>query len=362
MTSKFALGTIAIAASTAFSVALLVGMPETQAASFRTISRIYAYGDSYSDSGASLDISSQSVQANVPDSFVLPNEPALNLYDDQGRWTNGLTSVEVLSQQLDVEFTNYAVGGAKSGNGNFFGWLDSFQNTGVFGQVEQFRIDLAGQAADTEGLYYIFASANDFFEYLSTPDSSGTIDELAAQTVNNIAQSVSDLSALGARQFLVVNSSDLAALPGAPEFEITAESEQFTSEVNALLPAELEKLSQELESVEIALYDHVAISDRIRKSPENYGLKNITDPCQPVFPVEPVCASPNEYYFWDENHPTSRVYQIVGEDMAAFVATQQSKPVPERSTVFSLLMFATGAAFALWVRHIQTISTVKDAA
>lgn len=39
MTSKLALGTLAIAASTAFSVVLLVGMPETQAASFSTISR-----------------------------------------------------------------------------------------------------------------------------------------------------------------------------------------------------------------------------------------------------------------------------------------------------------------------------------
>lgn len=341
MTRRFAFSALAIAAGAIFSVGLLVDMPKTQAASFGTISHIYAYGDSYADSGSSLNISTQAVEANVPGSSILPNDLALGLYDAQGRWTNGLTSVEVLSKQLGVELTNYAVGGAKSGNGNFFGWLDSFQNTGVSGQIEQFRASAAGQPADTAGLYYIFASANDFFEYLSEPDSSDTIDELAAQTVNNIAQSVSNLSALGARQFLVINSSDLAALPGAPEFDITAESERFTSRVNALLPAELERLSQALDDTEIALYDHVAISDHIRENPEDYGLTNITDPCQPVFPIEPVCATPDEYYFWDENHPTRRVHQIIGEDMAAFVSTQQSKSVPEHSTALGALMLAS---------------------
>lgn len=137
-------------------------------------------------------------------------------------------------------------------------------------------------------------SANDFFEYLNEPDSSGTIDEVAEQAVDNITQSVSDLSALGARQFLVINSSDLAALPGAMEFGITEQSEQFTNSVNALLPVKLESLSHVLDDTEIALYDHVAISDRIRKSPQDYGLTNITEPCQPVFPIEAACNNPTE--------------------------------------------------------------------
>ena len=36
--------------------------------------------------------------------------------------------------------------------------------------------------------------------------------------------------------------------------------------------------------LEIALYDHVAISDEIRANPQDYGLSNLDDPCQPVFP------------------------------------------------------------------------------
>ncbi|MGB3654211.1 MAG: hypothetical protein WBA41_23795, partial [Rivularia sp. (in: cyanobacteria)] len=103
---------------------------QAHAASFGSISQIYAYGDSYSDNGASFEISTQAVNAGVPDSFILPAEPALELYDSEGRWTNGSTAVEVLSDQLGVGLTDYAVGGAKSGDGNYYSWLDSFQNTG----------------------------------------------------------------------------------------------------------------------------------------------------------------------------------------------------------------------------------------
>ena len=353
MIMKLSPSALALTASAAFSVGLLVGTLEVQAASFGSISRIYAYGDSYSDSGASLDISTRAVNADVPGSSILPNEPALGLYDAQGRWTNGPTSVEVLSKQLEVGLVSYAVGGAKSGGGNFFGWLDSFQDTGVFGQVEQFSTEIAAQSADAEGLYYIFVSANDFFEYLTESDSSNTIDELAAQTVDNIARSVSTLSALGRRQFLVVNSSDLAALPGASEFNITEQSEQFTSSMNALLPVELERLPQALDDTEIALYDHVAVSDRIRKNPQNYGLTNITEPCQPVFPIEPACSNPDEYYFWDENHPTRCVHQIISEDMAAFVSTRQPKSVPEPSIALGAIVSACVLYLLSWCRHFK---------
>ncbi|WP_019509141.1 SGNH/GDSL hydrolase family protein [Pleurocapsa sp. PCC 7319] len=282
-----------------------------------SISQIYAFGDSYSDDGLSLEISTAAVEAGVPDSFILPADPELGLYDESGRWTNGLTAVEVLSENLGVDLTDYAVGGAKSGDGNYYSWLDSFQNTGAFGQVDRFTAELAGQPADSDALYFIFASANDLFEYTDF-GLPGTVEELAEQTVENIVESVSDLAELGAEKFLVVNSSDLGILPGVIEFGQVEEATLFTEEVNNLLPQELETLESEL-AIDIELYDHVAISDEIRSNPENYGLTNVDAPCQPVFPVEPPCDNPDEYYFWDEYHPTRRVHEIIGEDMADFV-------------------------------------------
>ena len=285
-----------------------------------SVSQIFAFGDSYSDDGLSFEISTDAVNAGVPDSFILPADPELGLYDESGRWTNGLTAVEVLSENLGVDLTSYAIGGAKSGNGNYYSWLDSFQNTGVSGQVDQFESDLGGQLADPDALYFIFASANDFFEY-SDFGLPGTVEELAVQTVDNIEQEISDLSALGAEQFFVVNSSDLDILPGIIEFEQVEDAALFTDEVNNLLPQKLPTLEEEL-GIEIVLYDHTAISDEIRDNPQDFGLTNVDDPAQPVFPVEPPVENPDEYYFWDEYHPTRRVHEIIGEDMANFVNSE----------------------------------------
>lgn len=291
-----------------------------------SISQIYAFGDSYSDDGLSLEISTDAVEAGVPDSFILPADPELGLYDPQGRWTNGETAVEVLAENLGVDLTNYAVGGAKSGDGNYYSWLDSLQNTGVFGQIDQFNAELEGQPADPDALYFIFASANDFFEYADF-GLPGTVAELATQTVENIVDSVTDLSELGAEKFLVVNSSDLDILPGVIEFGQAEEAALFVDEVNNLLPQELASLDEEL-NVNIALYDHVAISDEIRFLPEEYGLTNVDDPYQPVFPVEsPPDDNPDEYYFWDEYHPTRRAHEIIGEDMASFTDSEFNSDV-----------------------------------
>ena len=282
-----------------------------------SISQVYAFGDSYSDDGLSLEISTDAVEAGIPESFILPADPELGLYDPEGRWTNGETAVEVLSENLGVDLTNYAVGGAKSGDGNYYSWLDSFQNTGVSGQIEQFNIDLGGQPADPDALYFIFASANDFFEYADF-GLSGTVEELAVQTVENIKDGISALAESGAEKFLVVNSSDLGILPGTIEFEQAEDAALFTEEVNNLLPQELPALEQEL-GIDIVLYDHETISDEIRDNSEEYGLTNIDDPAQPVFPVEPPVENPDEYYFWDEYHPTARTHEIIGEDMVDFV-------------------------------------------
>ena len=334
MLDRLGIQKIAIA-TTVFSLSTITIATKTNAASFDSVSQIYAFGDSYSDEGLSLEISTAAVDAGVPGSFILPADPTSGLYDSKGRWTNGETAVEVLAQNLGVDLTNYAVGGVKSGNGNYYGWLDSFQDTGVFGQIEQFNSELGGNSADSNALYFIFASANDLFEYTDF-GLSGTVEELASQTVDNIGESVTRLSALGAEQFFIVNSSDLDILPGVIEFGQTAEAALFTDEVNRLLPEELNTLTQDL-GVDIALYDHVAISDEIRANPAIYGLTNIDDACQPVFPVEPQCSAPDEHYFWDEYHPTRRTHQIIGEDMARVVVANQTESVPEPASIVVLL-------------------------
>ncbi|MEO0756122.1 MAG: SGNH/GDSL hydrolase family protein [Cyanobacteria bacterium J06648_16] len=329
--------------------ASLTTAPVAHAASFGEIFQIYAFGDSYSENGNALEISTQAIEAGVPGSVFLPADPAFGLYDEDGRWTNGLTAVEVLAKNLQANITNYAVGGAKSGSGNFNSWLDPFQDTGFFGQIAQFEIEAV--PADPDALYFVFISANDPFEFV-TFGLPGSVEDLAAKTAENIEQGISELAALGAKQFLVVNSSDLDILPGVIQFGQVAEAQLFTDTFNDLLPNQLALLDQQL-NIEIALYDHIAISDVIRANPEAYGLDNIVDPCQPVFPVEPTCNNPDEYYFWDEYHPTARVHDIIGNDMTTFVK-QQTESVPEPSAVGALMLL--GGVRILSGRRSQRIN------
>ncbi|MEA5538475.1 SGNH/GDSL hydrolase family protein [Limnoraphis robusta Tam1] len=313
---------------------LCVGVHNADAISFNSISHIYAFGDSYSDNGAARQITTAAVNSGVPGAFIFPR---LDVYDSDGRWTNnpGLTSVEVLAKQENLQLTNYAVGGAKSGNGNLSTWLDQYQNTGLFGQIEQYKTEV-NRVADSQGLYFIFISTNDLLERFFN-NQTGSVEALAAAAINNIVSGVSELAVVGAQQFFVVNSTDLAALPLFEEY--SEEATKFRDVINKSLPGQLDTLNKQL-GVEVALYDHVAISNKIRSSPEAYGLTNINDACQLVYSADelkPGCSTPNNYYYFDEIHPSRRVHQIIGEDMASFLETQKTTTVPEPSTVVALI-------------------------
>ena len=334
MLNNTLLKTFAIAAVSSATF-MCVGIHHAYAASFGSISRIYAFGDSYSDNGASLQISTAAVKSGVPGAFILP--PFLQVYDSDGRWTNnpGLTSVEVLAKQEDLQLTNYAVGGAKSGNGNLSSWLDQYQDTGLFGQIKQFKTEV-NRVADSQGLYFIFISTVDLLEKYFN-NQTGSVDALAATAVDNIASGVSELAVLGAQQFFVVNSTDLAALP---LFENNSEeAAKFRDVINESLPGQLDTLNKQL-GIEIALYDHIAASQKIRSTPAVYGLTNINDACELLYSPTgfgPGCSAPDSYYYYDEIHPTRRVHQIIGEDMANFLKTQKTTTVPEPSTVAALI-------------------------
>nr|WP_320012281.1 SGNH/GDSL hydrolase family protein [uncultured Desulfobulbus sp.] len=287
------------------------------------ITQIFAFGDSYSDNGASFRLAQKLVQQKVQDATILPGD----LYW-KNRWTNGPTAVEILAKYLQVQLTDYAVGGAKSGKGNYYHWMDPHEDTGVFGQIETFRAELKDSPADPDALYFIFISANDYFEHVdySLP---GTTSERADTAIANICIAVAKLARLGAQHFMIVNSTDLAKLPAVRAPGQTELAEKFQSRFNTEMPAEARSLQTHLD-INIILFDHLALSNKIWSDPQKYGFSNLTTPCQPVYPeVKPVCTSPDRYYFWDEWHPTRRVHQIAGEAMAEALSTYDSNLVPD---------------------------------
>lgn len=118
---------------------------------------LYAFGDSYSDNGAGERFTKTLATQKVKDAQELPG----SLYW-KGRWSNGPTAVENLAHALKTPLTDYAVGGAKSGNGNYYAWMQPARDTGVSGQIADYLKSVKAHKADPNALYFIFISANDF--------------------------------------------------------------------------------------------------------------------------------------------------------------------------------------------------------
>ncbi|AJO77070.1 SGNH/GDSL hydrolase family protein [Pseudomonas sp. MRSN 12121] len=270
---------------------------------------LYAFGDSYSDNGASDRLTRDMLSRQFKDAQPLPGE----LYW-QGRWSNGPTAVEVLAQNLRLPLTDHAVGGAKSGRNNYYAWMTAYRDTGVSGQIDDYLANAKGRA-DPRALYFIFISANDFFEHADFGHQE-PIDDLAASSIEHIQDAVSRLAGAGARHFLVVGSTDLSHAPAVVAGGQREQALRYQQRLQRQLPTLLAPLSQQL-AVRLTYFDHIAFSDRLRGQAAEHGLTQLDQPCQPTYPeVKPACAQPDGYFYWDEWHPTRKVHALAGAAMA----------------------------------------------
>jgi phospholipase/lecithinase/hemolysin len=140
---------------------------------------VYAFGDSLSDNG--------NVYAMT--GGAIPPFPYYN-----GRFSNGPVMVEYLAQRLGVGLHDYAYGGATTGTTNLF----SPSLPGLSQEIAQFGTG----SLDPNGLYTVWAGANDF----STSTSIST-------STSNIVNAVDTLEQNGARHILVINMPDLGLTP-----------------------------------------------------------------------------------------------------------------------------------------------------
>lgn len=278
----------------------------------QTFSQVFAFGDSYSDNGEAKRISTAIVEApNAPSNAYI--KPSDELYWNN-RYSNGYTAVEVLAQMMEVPLTNYATGGARSGQENYSAWMDFLGTTGVLGQIDTFEASLNGGQADPDALYFIFGSANDYF-YFMDYGLEGDIKDVADEAVENTKLAVAKLAKLGAKKILVVNSSDLTLVPYEVVNNRTDSAEAFVKRFNKKLPKAMKKAKKEL-GISIRVFDVTKVSKKIVKKPHKYGIEYISKECQSTYPeVKPVNENPDSYYFWDEWHFSRAVHGFIGEAM-----------------------------------------------
>lgn len=298
------------------SVALfLVCLPALAAPAH--LDRVYAFGDSYTDDGAGYGATRAMVAQGVPQANAKPGR----LYWQQ-RWSNGPVTVEVMAKALGLPLADYAIGGAKSGPDNYYGWMNRAWPTGTLAQVADYLDRQPHGRADANGLYFIFASANDFFAHEDF-DEKTSIPDLATAAANNVATAVKRLADAGARHFVVIGSVDLTHVPAVTAGHDERDAERFQSRFDTLLHKQLTALSTQ-RSLQVSWFDRVALAKRLRTHAKRYGLSDFDSPCQPTYPkVGPRCDQPATHYYWDEWHPTHHVHQLAGRAIARQVRKQQ---------------------------------------
>jgi phospholipase/lecithinase/hemolysin len=71
------------------------------------------------------------------------------------------------------------------------------------------------------------------------------------------------------------------------------------------------------------------IGDRMRSiinHPAQFGMTDVSHPCQPTLPKPAaVCSSPDTFLWWDELHPSARTHQILAKALAASLMTATAR-------------------------------------
>lgn len=296
----------------AIAIAPLSILPFSLSAKAADFSHLYTFGDSLVDTGNAFNLTG------------IPPEPYF-----EGRFANGPIWTEYLSDQLGIGQTSFGFGGALTSEQGFLSLRGEVLASvpGLLTQVNRFA---QTKAADPDGLYILWAGANDYLSG-STSDPGGP--------VNNLVSAVNTLSSVGAQDFLLVNQPDLGNLPlssfiGASP-ETIAGLNQLSEFHNQGLKASVAAL--DATGINAQLLDANALIRQAQAG--ELGFDNITDACL----FTPTCVGNDDvessYLFWDGVHPTTRAHFIVAE-AARNQLTEDKTSVPEPGVSLGLLLLS----------------------
>lgn len=299
-------------------------------------SQVVAFGDSLSDTGNLL-------ARLQPFGLTVPNVPYV-----EGRFSNGPVAVEVMADALGVTLTSYAYGGALTGTLNQFelsvpALAPLVAGTGMESQVSLYT---GSGAVDAHALHVVWGGGNDFLVALSV----GNLDSLptvAATAVQNLANQVQSLYAAGARSFMVPLMPDFAtSYLGTSGAYSTAQLSGLTMSFNQALSGAMVSLGAALPGADIVVFNTPEVLAAVRAQIATEG-GNVTDRCWSGNYLgqgsTPACTNPDNYFLFDNVHPTARVHASVGLAMAA--------AVPESSTWLLLVAGLVCVGVVIWRRQ-----------
>ena len=289
---------------------------------------LFAFGDSYTDSGAGY------VDGNGPTAIVYV---ARDL---------GIPFTHAADQEAANKGLNFAVSGAQTGEGEGRRIKDSLLGRGMRNQALDFvaRVQSGAVKFDPERtLFFIAGGLND--RRLET-----------ATTLANLSLIVRRLHAVGARHFLI------GMLPvKIPSF---AEVGLRLNPAIATLP---EVLKAEFTDSDIRLSHWGQFMDAVLSEPARHGITNTEDACagRALFDEDATPrGDPATYFYYHQGHPSTAVQRIVANDLrrevlAAVFPEKNSTPAPADRIASAIQWQRWEGALTAQKEHLQPYATVN---
>lgn len=292
------------------------------------------FGDSLADTG-NLYIMTEALG-------LTPAIPPAGAYFD-GRFSNGPVAFEYLWNEIRGRHDalqpflrlkkvlrkggiNFAFGGSTSA---YTRTLDGVAVPGLLGQVDLFLKLQKGKLPD-KTLFAIATGSNDYLSLEGEPPSS------PVDVVQNIVTSIEKLYARGARTIIVVNLSDLGAVPlvATESQEVRDGLSMLSTAHNALLARALAELAANRPGLILIPVDvatvvaglpptnttvpamETVVNDWMLPFPASACLfvNPSTCPTVATFDVAP------SFFFWDVVHPTTTTHLALGAYLAAVLS------------------------------------------
>jgi len=274
--------------------------------------QLFIFGDSLSDTG------------NL--AAVIGNFPSPPFF--RNRVSNGPVGVEILAARFGLTAdaslhligpsvgSNYAVAGARA----IISQPIDPRDLGT--QIILFLAN-HGFVAPSDALYVMFIGGNDLRDARDVP-SRARAKEIVRDAAEKVREAIEDLAEAGAHTFLLVNSPNIGAIP---ETRLLAFGNPGLIErarrVSKLYREELEDIAEQLEDeneIEIVEFDLFKFFKNLLRKADHLEFTNTTDACfsSITFSFHPDCAfgaNFDQFIFFDEIHPTTRVHALVGEAM-----------------------------------------------
>jgi outer membrane lipase/esterase len=310
---------------------VLLAAPAPLFAQSTPFTTITGFGDSYADTGSAPGGAFRLLGFPCP--AGPPTYPTC-------RFSGGTNFVDALQSIYHLPpLTNYAVGGAQTGNTNVIPGLPGFAN-----EVASFVA--SGRTFSSRDLIALSIGGNDQAQFNSA-NSLTQIQNLAVASANNATTGVQQLIALGAHNIAWVSPGNPFYFPapfGDPALTFAQRetwARTYFQQVQQLLAPAANA------GTRIFLFDYETLQARIVANPGQYGFASASG-CQVALGI-PGCitastAVQNSFFYWDAIHPTSAGFALI----ARYMANQIDAPLtvaPQADVAMSVATGFEDAAF-----------------